>query len=165
MGPWDAVLDHGGPPRPRQKLVSEWQGSCRRRCRDVSGSWGLSAAFLGDCTKSNLAHLPALGETTLLFSLQAISLTRSLNSNPNHPDLSGRVTLCLALRPMLRRAISAISGQRRQVWRHLRGSVLPSVDLAQDVSQHKVPLPPSAAPAAVRRNTASLMVRIMRSAK
>ena len=30
------------------------------------------------------------------------------------------------------------------VRRHLRGGVLPSVDLAQDVSQHEVPLPPPA---------------------
>ena len=45
-----------------------------------------------------------------------------------------------------------------EVWRHLRGSVLPSVDLAQDVSQHEAA--PGPAPAAMRRN-----VRMMRSAK
>ena len=49
-----------------------------------------------------------------------------------------------------------------EVRRHLRGSVLPPVDLAQDVGQHEVPLPP---PARSGCYAASLMVRMVRSAK
>ena len=70
--------------------------------------------------------------------------------------ISGRVTLCLA-RLMLAEQSPPFRGRR-----HLRGSVLPSVDLVQDVRQHEVPLPRRPAPAAMRRNMAFLMVRMVR---
>ena len=78
-------------------------------------------------------HLPALGgdNPVYLFApgylvgpVGAPAFDR-LNPDPNHiPDLDFRA-----------------GGEVR---RHLRGSVLPSVDLAQDVGQHEVPLPPPA---------------------
>ena len=66
-------------------------------------------------------------------------------SKPNHiPDLDFRAGH-LVLGPALDVAQSNLChfGVRvGEVRRHLRGSVLPSVDLAQDVGQHEVPAGP-----------------------
>ena len=115
---------------------------------------------------SQTSHLPALGGgyPVYLFApgylvdpVGAPAFDR-LNPDPNHiPDLDFRAGH-LALGPALDVAQSNLShfGVRvGEVRRHLRGSVLPSVDLAQDVSQHEVPLPPPARSGAMRRNMVS----------
>ena len=89
-----------------------------------------------------------------------------LNPDPNHiPDLDFRAGH-LVFGPALDVAQSYLGHFGvgvGEVRRHLRGSVLPSVDLVQDVGQHEVPHR-QPAPAATRRNMASLMV-MARSAK
>ena len=70
-----------------------------------------------------------------------------LNPDPNHiPDLDFRAGhLALGPAPDVAQSNLCHFGVRvGEVRRHLRGSVLPSVDLAQDVGQHEVPLPPPA---------------------
>ena len=70
-----------------------------------------------------------------------------LNPDPNHiPNLDFRAGhLVLGPAPDVAQSNLCHFGVRvGEVRRHLRGSVLPSVDLAQDVSQHEVPLPPPA---------------------
>ena len=117
-------------------------GACSLRWRDCTSSpRGLGAEFSGTFRRSlrttfsghpsnqPCPHLPARGGgyPVYLFApgylvdpVGAPAFDR-LNPDPNHiPDLDlGRVTL-------------------------LRGSVLPSVDLVQDVRQHEVPLAPPA---------------------
>ena len=155
---------------------------CSLRWRDcTSNSRGLGAEFSGTfrrslrTTFSGHPSNPLSTETTLYtFSLQAISLTvgapafNRLDPNPNYvPDLDFRAGhLVLGPRSMLRRAISAISGleQARFGATCVVACFLPLIWLKMSASM-RCHCPRRPAPAAMRRNMASLMVRMMRSAK
>ena len=100
-------------------------------------------------------HLPALGGDNPVYLFAPCYLVDPvgapafdrLNPDPNHiPDLDFRAGH-LVPGPAFDVAQSNLChfGVRvGEVRRHLRGSVLPPVDLAQDVGQHEVPLPPPA---------------------
>ena len=100
-------------------------------------------------------HLPALGGDYPVYLFAPGYLVdpvgapafHRLNPDPNHiPDLDFRAGhLVLGPAPDVAQSNLCHFGVRvGEVRRHLRGSVLPSVDLAQDVGQREVPLPPPA---------------------